>query len=176
MLKVIVIGVLITFLAIFAFTTIDPNVNNGNSQDTQLVSEQFNSITVTGQVNRPGTYVLEDGATMDDLLIAAGGPTSNADANAYLETTLLIKGNSYYIAPLYDESDICGDTVISKVNVNYDSKEQLMAINGFGSATVSAIIDYRNLNGSFTYLEEIKLVSGIGNATFEKVKSSITLR
>jgi len=177
MLKIIVIGVLITFLAIFAFTTIDPNVSPGNNgTNTQLVSEQYTSVTVTGQVNKPGTYVLEDGATIDDLLLAAGGPTSNADANAYIETTALKKGKSYYIAPLYDESDICGDKMLEKVNINYDGKDKLMSVNGFGSAIVTAIINYRDQNGSFTYLEELKEVSGIGNATFEKVKNSITLR
>jgi len=177
MLKIIVIGVLITFLAIFAFTTIDPNVTNGNGNNTSLViSEAYNSITVTGQVNKPGTYVLGNNATIDELLIAAGGPTTNADANAYLESTILIKGQSYYIAALYDESDICGDALLEKANINFGSKDELMVINGFGATIVTAIINYRNQNGSFTYLEELKKVSGIGNATFEKVKNNITIR
>ena len=118
-----------------------------------------------------GTYVLGNNATIDELLIAAGGPTTNADANAYLETTILIKGQSYYIAALYDESDICGDALLEKANINFGSKDELMVINGFGATIVTAIINYRNQNGSFTYLEELKKVSGIGNATFEKVKT-----
>ncbi len=176
MLKIIIIGVLITFLAVFAFTTIDPNVNQGNQTTSALISEQYSSVTVTGQVNKPGTYVLEDGATIDDLLTAAGGATANADANAYLESTKLIKGQSYYIAPLYDEDDICGDVLLEKANINYDNKDQLMAINGFGSTIVTALINYRDQKGSFTYLEELKEVSGIGNATFEKVKNYVTIR
>lgn len=175
MFKVIIIGVLITFLAVFAFTTIDPNVSQP-TPSVEVISEEFSSITVTGQVNKPGTYVLEEGATIDDLLITAGGPTENADANAYIETTKLIRGQSYYIAPLFDEDDICGDVSLTKVNINYDNKEALMSVNGFGSAIVTAIINYRDIEGSFTYLEEIKEVSGIGNSTFEKVKNYITLR
>lgn len=177
MYKIIIIGVIVTFLAIFAFTMIDPNlVSPGTSTTSQTVSEGFTSLTVTGQVMKPGVYILEEGATIEDLLTAAGGPTENADANAYIETTKLIKGQSYYIAPLYNEDDICGDVELEKVNVNYDNKDQLMAINGFGSAIVTSIINYRDQNGSFTYLEELKQVSGIGNSTFEKVKNFITLR
>ncbi len=177
MYKIIIIGVLITFLAIFAFTTIDPNIGQqGTSQVSQIINDGFHSITVTGQVLKPGVFILEEGATLEDLIMAAGGPTDNADANAYIETTVVKKGQSYYIAPLYNDDDICGDVQLEKVNVNYDTKEKLMAINGFGSAIVTALINYRSQNGSFSYLEELKEVSGIGNSTFEKVKNYITLR
>lgn len=176
MFKIIIIGVLITFLAVFAFTVIDPNITPSQQMTTSQTSEGFFSITVTGQIQKPGTYILEEGATFDQLLIAAGGPSANADANAYIETTRLKKGHSYYIAPLYSEDDICGDTLLKKVNVNEDNKEQLMAVNGFGSAIVTAIINYRDQKGSFTYIEELKEVSGIGNSTFEKVKNYIVLR
>lgn len=178
MYKVIIIGVIITFLAIFAFTVIDPNViNPGASQaSSQVVNEGFYSITVTGQVIKPGVFVLSEGATIEDLLMAAGGPSENADAKAYIESTVLKKGQSYYIAPLYSDDDICGDVELAKVNINSDSKDKLMSINGFGSTIVTALINYRSQNGSFTYLEELKAVSGIGNSTFEKVKNYITLR
>lgn len=175
MFKVIVIGLLVTFLAVFAFTTIDPKIQNSTPSIT-ITNENYLSITVTGQVKKPGTYVLEAGATIDQLILAAGGVTENADANAYIETTELKKGVSYYIAPLYSEDDICGDTKLEKVNINYDTKEKLMSINGIGSATANAIISYRDQNGSFTYLEEIKQVSGIGNSTYEKIKNNIVLR
>lgn len=175
MFKVIVIGLLVTFLAVFAFTTIDPKINNSTPSIT-ITNENYLSITVTGQVNKPGTYVLEKNSTIDDLLLAAGGPTENADANAYIETTLIKKGVSYYIAPIYSEDDICGDVKLEKVNINYDNKEKLMSVNGIGSAIANAIINYREQNGSFTYLEELKEVTGIGNSTYEKIKNYIVLR
>lgn len=177
MFKIIVIGVIVTIMSVFIFTKIDPKINNNNnSNKTSINGQNLLSITVTGQVVKPGTYVLNEGDTIDTLLMSAGGPSENADANAYYENTKLIKGVSYYIAPLYDESDICGTTKIEKVNINLDNRENLMSINGLGSTIATAIINYRDANGSFTYLEEIKNVNGIGNATFEKIKNNIVLR
>lgn len=50
-----------------------------------------------------------------------------------------------------------------------------MMVNGFGDAVTTQLISYRNDNGVFNRLEDIKNVSGIGNATFEKVKNYIYL-
>ena len=36
-----------------------------------------------------------------------------------------------------------------------------MKVNGIGTAVASAIISYREANGSFTYLEELMKVSGM---------------
>lgn len=175
MFKVIIAGVVLTIVAVFVFSKIDPKVKKAQETTTQDKAD-FLSITVTGQVAKPGTYVMKNGDTIDTLLISAGGPTENADANAYYETTVLTKGVSYYIAPLFDESDICGTTEIAKVNLNTDSRDALMAVNGLGSTIATAIVNHRETNGSFTYLEEVKKVSGIGNATFEKIKNYIVLR
>ena len=49
-------------------------------------------------------------------------------------------------------------------------------INGIGSTIATAIVNYRNDNGSFGRIEDIKNVNGIGNATFEKVKNYITIK
>ena len=50
-----------------------------------------------------------------------------------------------------------------------------MQISGFGDAVSTQLITYRNDNGVFRRLEDIKKVNGIGNATFEKVKNYIYL-
>lgn len=177
MTKLIIGAIIATFIVIFVFSKLDPNLNQrGSDSETCEVQSDYRSLTVSGEVVRPGTYVLEINATMDDLIMMAGGPTSNADARAYITTTVLEVSMNYYIAPLYDKDDICGDTPLEKVNINTDQKETLMSINGIGSSVASAIISYRNTNGSFTYLEQIMRVSGIGNATFEKMKNYIILQ
>ncbi|MDY0118295.1 MAG: ComEA family DNA-binding protein [Bacilli bacterium] len=174
MYKAIIAIVIATIVAIFAFTQIDPKIPNDSQ--ISVVEGDYNSITVSGEVNKPGTYVMKEGDTIDDLIMEAGGPTSNADARAYFENTLLGAGVSYYIAPIKDLDDICGEVEYEKVNVNTDDRDTLMKVNGIGTAVASAIISYREANGSFTYLEELMKVSGIGNATFEKIKNYIILR
>lgn len=63
----------------------------------------------------------------------------------------------------------------SKVSINNASKEELMNLSGIGEAKANAIISYRQENGGFKSVDDIKNVSGIGDAVYEKIKNNITL-
>lgn len=63
----------------------------------------------------------------------------------------------------------------SKVSINSASLEELMTLSGIGEAKANAIISYRQENGNFNTLEDIKNVSGIGDSVYEKIKNNITL-
>ena len=86
-------------------------------------------------------------------------------------------GNIIEAAPSAGAADASGSsgTVSGKVNINTAGSEQLQTLNGVGPATAQKIIDYRQSNGSFSSVEDIKNVSGIGDKTFEKLKDSITI-
>ena len=62
-----------------------------------------------------------------------------------------------------------------KVNINTASKEILLTLTGIGESKAMAIIDYRNNNGLFKSIDDIKQVSGIGEALFAKIKDYITI-
>jgi len=61
------------------------------------------------------------------------------------------------------------------ISINTATKEELMTLNSIGESKANAIIEYRNANGNFKSIEDIKNVSGIGDALFEKIKSNITV-
>lgn len=63
----------------------------------------------------------------------------------------------------------------NKISINSALKEELMTLNGIGESKANAIINYRNENGLFKQIEDIKNVSGIGDSVFEKIKNNITL-
>ena len=63
-----------------------------------------------------------------------------------------------------------------KVNINTATQEELDTLPGIGPSIASKIIDYREQNGKFNSIEEIKEVSGIGDAKYEKIKDSITIK
>lgn len=63
----------------------------------------------------------------------------------------------------------------NKISINSASKEELMTLNGIGESKADAIINYRNENGLFKTIEDLKNVSGVGNSVFEKIKNNITL-
>jgi len=61
------------------------------------------------------------------------------------------------------------------ISINSASKEELQTLSGVGESKALAIIKYREENGPFTSIDEIKNVSGIGDALFEKIKDNITV-
>lgn len=63
----------------------------------------------------------------------------------------------------------------NKVSINNATKEDLMSLTGIGESKANAIINYRNENGLFKQIEDIKNVSGVGDSVFEKIKNNITL-
>ena len=63
----------------------------------------------------------------------------------------------------------------SKVNINNATKEMLTSLSGIGDAKAQKIIDYRNENGLFKSIEDIKNVTGISEKIFEQIKEFITI-
>lgn len=63
----------------------------------------------------------------------------------------------------------------SKVSINTATKEELMSLSGIGESKAEKIITYRNDNGKFNSIEDLKKVSGIGDSIFEKIKDKIIL-
>ncbi len=177
MAKTILMILAIMFVCIGAFMVLDPNVSFQGPGIGNVVSVKEGMITVSisGEVVKPGNYVLEEQSTLNDLIDLAGGVKDTADSSAYNLSCELKDGQNYYIAPRVESTDVCEPVVIQKVNINTADKEQLMSVSGIGSAIAEAIIDYRSANGEFMYLEQLLEVPGIGNATFEKIKNYICL-
>ena len=62
-----------------------------------------------------------------------------------------------------------------KININTASKEELMQLEGVGSAIAERIVEYREANGPFVAPEDIMNVKGIGESTYEKNKDRIAV-
>ena len=61
------------------------------------------------------------------------------------------------------------------VSINKADSEELQSVRGIGPALAERILNYRQTNGGFKTLEELKEVHGIGDAKFEKMKSQLTM-
>lgn len=62
-----------------------------------------------------------------------------------------------------------------KININTADSETLQELPNIGPTKAQAIIEYRNQNGSFKSIDEIKNVKGIGDKTFEQLKDLISI-
>lgn len=62
-----------------------------------------------------------------------------------------------------------------KINLNDASAEQLQMLDGVGPATASAIIEYREANGGFDSVNELKSVKGIGDKKMQSLSDDVTV-
>jgi competence protein ComEA len=61
------------------------------------------------------------------------------------------------------------------VNVNTATAAELTSISGIGESKAKAIVDYREKNGAFKTVDDLKLVQGIGDKLLEKVRPQVTV-
>ena len=172
---------------------ISKNISMSNQIDTRDKEDLDEMIVVhiAGSVKSPGVVKLKQGARMEDAIEKAGGLTDNADISnvnlAYvLEDGVKIVIPEKGIGEENDEiiSSSIGDDVIlrydsnedkktTKVNINKASQSDLEKLSGVGPSLASKIIEYRNNNGKFSSIEDIKNVSGIGDSKYEAIKDFI---
>lgn len=66
------------------------------------------------------------------------------------------------------------DAESSRININTASKEELMKLPGIGASKADDIISYREANGGFKSVEDLKNISGIKDGVYSKIADSIT--
>lgn len=176
--KIILIGIVVTIIGLFLMSTLDNytqgNSNTSGSPTTEVIEENVLKVEISGEINHPGEYLMESTDTLGQLLDKAGGTTDRADDSAYDPSLELGTRTSFYIPPIFENSDVCVGPDYVKVNINVDQQPELEKV-GFNSSQASNLIVYRNVVTIFKAIEDILEVKGIGEATFEKVKNKICI-
>lgn len=78
-----------------------------------------------------------------------------------------------YEIPLAKSKDKLDEPLM--VNINTATSNELEMLDGIGEAIAERIIDYRNENGFFGNISDIKNVKGIGDKIFENIKNNIVV-
>ena len=190
-------GVLILVILALALGIRMKNLNSDDSQvevseatDTEVTTAEM-YVDISGEVEDPGVYIVEDGTRLYEVIEKAGGLTEDANTDAINQAGYVEDGEKIVI-PSEDGGNAISTDVASTsagstsssggtkgsqnglININTASKDQLMEITGIGEVTADKIIEYRK-NNRFKSIEDIMNVSGIGNAKFESMKSEITV-
>ena len=110
--------------------------------------------------------------TVNDLLNIRGiGERRLAEFREYLFVEL--EENTLSEQVVNETVDITNSN--SLININVASHSELMTLSGIGQKRASDIIAYRENNGGFKNIEDIKKVSGIGDVTFDNIKNLISV-
>lgn len=161
------------------------------------------TVDIKGAVKNPGVYEVEEGKRIQDVIEMASGLNENADISMINlskkvtdEMVIIIytkeeienlnrKETEKSMQNTCPETPIINDGCINiqqpqeenkenkKISINEANIEKLMTLPGIGESKAQAIIKYREENGAFQTIEEIKNVSGIGEAVFAKMENYI---
>lgn len=132
-------------------------------------------VHVAGAVQKPGVYTLEQGQRVEDALQLAG-ITEDADIDALNRAAVLTDGQKIVVPSKTEvQSQQTQAADDGMVNLNQADLTQLMTLPGIVEVKAQAILDYRAQQGSFTAIEEIRQVNGIGEAIYSQIKNKIKI-
>ena len=177
----------------------DQNINIDNYSEEEGISKEFKgtdsanekkienktiTVEIKGAVNKPDVYTLDENSIINDLIDLAGGITESADLSNINRAKKLQNHEMIYITDKNEENEkknLSANQSVgsagseSLLDLNIATVDQLKTLNGIGDSKAKNIVEYREQNGGFKSIEEIKNVTGIGDKMFEKIKDSITV-
>lgn len=160
-------------------------------EETPQAVPQSIVVDVKGAVKKPGVYEMKAGDRVHQAIREAGGVLDGAEQNQLNLAQLLQDGMVIFVPEKGEEmapsgaasagqSTNAGSTgqndSSTMVNINTATAEELQTLPGIGPSKAETIIAYREENGGFQTIEDMMNVSGIGEKSFEKLKSSITVK
>lgn len=156
---------------------------------------------IAGAVKNEGVYTLKQGARLNELIEVAGGLAHNAQLKNVNRALILRDQDKIHIP--YRGEKIKSDQIVSsvgsnttystseqpsgnansigehsnssKININTANIQELQKLNGIGQKKAELIVAYRQENGQFKKIEDLKQISGIGDKTFEALKDQLAV-
>lgn len=146
------------------------------SRGSSVKTEEGFAVFVCGAVASPGVYELPAGSRVYEAVALAGGMTDDAALSAVNQAELLTDGQMIEI-PTKEEHELRAAAEETHqdglVNINTADAEELKTLPGIGDSKARNIIAYREKNGAFKAVEDIKNVDGIGEGVFAKLEDCI---
>ncbi len=195
--KIEIIGIILLIFGIIYIIKI--KIDESNNMDlmletntNEIIASSNNEektiikVHIDGQIKNRGVVELEEGSRLVDAIEKSGGLTEEADTSNINLADILQDGEKVYIYSKQEVEELKSIGKLNeeidnttkkdnKININTATQAELEEITGIGPSLAQKIIEYRESNGKFKDIEELKNVSGIGDKKFESMKSQITI-
>lgn len=164
-----------------------------NADDTQTAgSDKKRFVYICGAVNVPGVYEVEQNARLYEVVEAAGGLREDAAEESVNQARQIEDGEMIRILTQEEaaqagdeeagegaENDVKAETENDsdgRIDLNLATVAELMTLPGIGQAKADSIVRYREKNGAFSSIEEIKQVEGIKEGVYNRIKDNIKVK
>ena len=131
-------------------------------------------VYVTGAVQRPGVYPLQEGNRWIDALEAAGGPTADADL-ARVNLARRAQDEDQIVVPRQGEASVSATNQSPLININTASQAEMESLPGIGEVRATAILRSRTTDGPFAAIEDLLARDLIPESVYEQIAPLITV-
>ena len=143
-------------------------------------------VDLRGEVTSPGVYELPAGSRLDDVIVAAGGLTEDADltqinlAERLQDGSILTVPGVASVAPALSPGESEPPTGARRgqegalINLNTANATELESLPGVGEVTAGRIIDYREANGPYRSVDDLVHVQGVSTRTINDLRDLVT--
>jgi len=177
---ILLLGIILVGAGVLGFKVIN---FSGNQPEVQILGEENTDnsckeelvVEISGEIQKPGVYNLTSGSRINDLLIAAGGLSVNADRDWVVKNVNLAQkltdGAKIFIPAVGENSQTDNQAVEGKININTASEAELDMLWGIGPATAQKVISGR----PYQKTEDLLNKKIVKTNVWEEIKDKISV-
>jgi len=132
-------------------------------------------VDVGGRVKHPGVYILPSGSRAIDALKAAGGALPGTNLATVNQAQQLEDGEQLLVGTDSNTSQTSSGSPTGKVNLNTATVQELDSLPGIGPVLAGRIVAWRKTNGRYKSVEDLRQVSGVGDAKFADLRPLVRI-
>lgn len=160
-----------------------------NETKEEKSDDEMIAVHITGAIKKEGVVRVKENSRIEDVIEKAGGLSEDADITNVNLAFVVEDGVKIRIPSINDEkeveivtensgngvevSDMQEESSNGLININKATETELETLNGIGPSLALKIIEYREKNGKFKTVDDIKNVPGIGENKFNNIKDYI---
>ena len=169
-LLVLAVGVVVTIALLVSGQTASEPIKVKPRKASSDIEVKSGYIHISGAVVHPGVYPISIGTRLFEVIAMAGGFTSKADLDSVNMARTVTDGEQVLVSGVGS-----GSTNDGLIHLNKATAGDLDKLPGIGPTLSERIIDWRNANGGFKKIEDLRRVGGIGDKLFAGIKKLVAL-